>query len=132
MTKIPDGYHSVTPYLMVSDVLALIEFVERVFGAVEIRQRRRILDHDRLRHARVRIGDSVVMLGEAGAQQQSEFPAMLYLYLDDAKCVERAYQAAIAWGARSLREPAEQSYGDYNAGVQDPFGNQWWIAAAGE
>jgi PhnB protein len=74
-------------------------------------------------HAEVRIGDSAVMMGEPMGEQQPR-PATLYLYVNDTDAV---YQRALQAGATSLMEPADQFYGDRNAGVQDVFGNYWWI-----
>ena len=122
MAKTPDGYHTVTPYLIVRGVPALIEFLENVFGAGELR--RTTVSDGRVHHARVQIGDSVVMIGETGDGQPT-FPAVLYLYVDD---VDSTYQLALEHGAKSLRKPEEQYYGDRNAGIEDPLGNQWWIA----
>jgi uncharacterized glyoxalase superfamily protein PhnB len=119
---IPEGYHSVTPYLTVEGADRLIEFVEAAFGATETE---RITTSDgRIAHAEVRIGDSVVMMSEAG-ERCAPMPTALYLYVPDA---DAAYRRALAAGAVSLMEPADQFYGDRNAGVQDPTGNRWWIA----
>jgi uncharacterized glyoxalase superfamily protein PhnB len=75
-------------------------------------------------HAEIKIGDSIVMMGEGG-EGGKQFPAMLYLHLDD---VDAVYQRAIQAGAKPVREPADQVYGDRVGGVEDAFGNQWWIA----
>ena len=122
MAAAPVGYHTVTPYLIVHGVPALIEFLKQVFSADEFR--RATEPEGRVYHTRVRIGDSVVMVGEAG-ENQEPFPAVLYVFVDD---VDGTYRLALEHGATSLREPADQYYGDRNAGVRDPFGNQWWVA----
>lgn len=122
-TTAPDGYHTVTPYLVVCGMPALIEYLEAVFGATELR--RTTVREGRVHHARVRIGDSLLMIGEA-SESQPVVGTVLYIYVED---VDRTYRSALEHGGRSLREPAEQYYGDRNAGVEDPFGNQWWIAA---
>ena len=119
---VPDGYHTVTPYLVVQDVAGLIDFLERAFDAEET-ERMQSPDGP-IMHAEVRIGDSVVMMGEAG-EDTPPMPAMLHLYLEDA---DAAYQRALDAGATSLREPEDQFYGDRTAGVKDDFGNQWWLA----
>jgi uncharacterized glyoxalase superfamily protein PhnB len=75
-------------------------------------------------HAEVRIGDSVVMLADA-APKDSTFPAMIHLYIED---TDAAYRRALDAGAISLREPADQFYGDRSGGVKDRFGNHWWLA----
>jgi PhnB protein len=119
---IPDGYHTVTPYLVVRDPASLIEFLRQVFNATEIE--RTELPDGRIMHAEVRIGDSVVMMGGAN-EDYPPMPAMLHLYLDDTDAV---YQRSLEAGATSLREPEDQFYGDRTAGFQDEFGNQWWLA----
>ena len=119
---IPDGYHTVTPYLTVHDVSGLIAFAEKAFGA------KLLSSHNgpdgKIGHAEFKIGDSVVMTGQA-REQVPATSAMLYLYVPDTDAV---YRAALAAGGKSLMEPSDQFYGDRNAGVSDPFGIQWWIA----
>jgi len=122
---IPEGYHTVTPYLVVEGASRLIEFMREAFGAVE---RSRFGDGDRITHGEVQIGDSIIMLSD-GQPAQPQFPAMIHLYVDDCDAV---YRRALAAGATSLREPADQFYGDRSAGVSDAFGNQWWIATHAE
>ena len=119
---IPNGYHTVTPYLMVREVARLIAFLEQAFGAKESERLRR--PDGTIMHAEVRIGDSVVMMGEASNESEPR-PGSLYLYVEDTDAV---YQRALAAGATSIMEPADQFYGDRNAGVKDPAGNYWWIA----
>lgn len=75
-------------------------------------------------HAEVRIGDSVVMLGDMGGKWKS-MPSSIYLYVPD---TDEAYRQALGAGAISLMEPADQFYGDRSAGVRDPFGNHWFLA----
>lgn len=119
---IPDGYHSVTPYLVVRDVPALIRFIEQSFGGRETLRMKR--PDGSIMHAEVRIGDSAVMMGAAADPNQT-MPAMLHLYVEDADAV---YTRALQAGATSIRAPQNESYGDRMAGVQDAQGNQWWIA----
>jgi len=119
---IPEGYHTVTPYLVVEGAAKLIDFVKAALGAEE---RMRMAQPDgTIMHAEVAIGDSVIMLADAGGENQP-MPAMIHLYVEDA---DAAYQRALQAGAISLREPADQFYGDRSAGVRDAFGNQWWLA----
>jgi PhnB protein len=119
---IPDKYHTVTPYLVVNGAAGLIDFLQQAFGAQEME---RMAEPDgTVRHGEVRIGDSIVMVGEASAQHKP-MPTALYLYVTD---TDTTYRRAIQAGATSLTEPANQFYGDRNAGVEDPCGNQWWIA----
>lgn len=118
---VPDGYHTVTPYIVAKGVPDLLEFLKRAFRAEETE---RCKDPDgSVAHAEVRIGDSVVMMGEARGPH-APMPACLYLYVPDTDAV---YRGAIAAGAESIQEPADQFYGDRCAGVKDRFGNQWWI-----
>ena len=119
---IPDGFHSITPYLAVPGVAKLIDFLKQAFDAKETERMMR--PDGTVHHAEVLIGNSKVMMGEPVAPRQP-MPAMLYLYLAD---VDAAYRRAIEAGAISLAEPADQFYGDRHGGVQDPSGNQWWIA----
>lgn len=120
--NVPSGYHTVTPYLVVSGVSNLIDFMKSAFGATE--RMRNLRPDGSVGHAEVEIGDSVVMMGEP-QDGSSAMPGMIHLYVADA---DATYQQAMRAGASSLREPADQPYGDRMAGVKDPFGNQWWIA----
>jgi PhnB protein len=119
---IPDGYHTVTPYLTVQGVSKLIDFLKQAFEAREIE--RMTQPDGTIMHAEVRIGDSVVMMGEA-RDQWKPVPGAIYLYVNDTDAV---YKRALRAGATSLMEPADQFYGDRSAGVKDPSGNYWWIA----
>jgi PhnB protein len=123
VNPIPAGYHTVTPYLTVADARQVIDFLKHAFGA----QTAEALAQDsdgRIRHAELKIGDSMVMIGEASDQWKPR-PANFYLYVPDCDVV---YKRALGAGAKSLMEPADQFYGDRNAGVEDPAGNFWWIA----
>ena len=119
---IPDGFHTITPYLTVPGVAKLIDFVKQAFDAKEIERMQR--PDGTVQHAEVKIGDSIVMMGEPQGQWTAR-PGTLYVYVDD---VDSTYRRAIDAGARSLTEPADMFYGDRNAGVEDPSGNSWWIA----
>jgi uncharacterized glyoxalase superfamily protein PhnB len=119
---IPAGHHTVTPYLLVEDVARQIDFMARAFGASETN--RFETPDGRIMHAEVKIGDSFVMLGEAGGDWKP-MPCMLHLYVRDTDAV---YASAMKAGAKSVREPADQFYGDRSGGVMDAEGNQWWIA----
>jgi uncharacterized glyoxalase superfamily protein PhnB len=119
---IPEGYHTVTPYLIVGGAAKLIDFMKAGLGAQE---RGRMAGPDgRIMHAEVAIGDSVIMLSDAGPENPP-MTAMLHLYVEDADAV---YRQALQAGATSIREPGDQFYGDRSAGVRDAFGNQWWLA----
>jgi PhnB protein len=119
---IPDGYHSVTPYLTVADAAALLEFMKAAFDA-QVPELMRDEDGN-VRHAEAQIGDSRVMVGQARGEWTPR-PGTLYLYVAD---TDGTYRRAIEAGAKSLMEPATQFYGDRNAGVEDTQGNWWWIA----
>ena len=119
---IPDGYHTVTPVLMVNDAAKLIDFLKQAFGA---RERERYADPDgKILHAEVTLGDSIVQLSDAtGEWKPVQVPLLLYVTDTDA-----TYRRALKAGATSLREPMDAFYGDRTAGVKDSFGNSWWIA----
>jgi PhnB protein len=119
---IREGFHTVTPYLMVQEAAKLIDFVKEAFAATELFRGTGSAGGI---HAEVRIGDSMVMIGGAGTWNGEPMPAAIYLYMDD---VDAVYKRALQAGAASLSEPADQPYGDRIAGVKDPFGNVWYIA----
>lgn len=123
---IPDGYHTVTPYLVVEGVDELIDFLKQAFDAVETERLPR--PDGKVGHGEVRIGDSVVMLGEASGEWKP-MPGFIYLYVND---TDATYKRALEAGATSVMEPADQFYGDRNAGVKDASGNMWWIATRKE
>jgi PhnB protein len=120
---VPDGYHSVTPYLIVRGASQLIDFAKEVFGAEETFRMPR--PSGVIMHAEIRIGDSMVMLSDASGAENPPMPAMIHLYIPN---VDAVYKRALVAGASSLREPQDQFYGDRSAGVKDSFGNHWWIA----
>ncbi len=119
---IPEGYHTVTPYVVVPGVAKLIDFLKQAFDAKELH--RMAGPEGRIMHAEVRIGDSPVMLGEPMGEWKA-MPCAVYLYVEDTDAV---YNSALRAGGTSMMEPADQFYGDRNAGVKDPAGNLWWIA----
>jgi len=119
---VPEGYHTVTPYLSVQGVPRLISFLQEAFHAKELE--RMTAADGRVGHAEVKIGDSIVMMGEPTGEAKP-MPSMIYLYLED---TDAAYRRALEAGATSLRTPTDMFYGDRNAAVTDPLGNQWWIA----
>jgi PhnB protein len=122
---VPDGYHNVTPYLVVADAAPLLEFVKTAFGATEKMQMPG--PDGRIAHAEVIIGDSVIMMGSG--QPASLMPGMIYLYVDD---TDATYKRAVAAGAASVEEPNDAFYGDRRAAVKDSTGNHWFIATAQE
>jgi|EndMetStandDraft_4_1072995.scaffolds.fasta_scaffold229214_1 PhnB protein len=118
---IPEGYPQLSPYLIVDEPAALIQFIADVFGAKETRRHED--DKGRIAHAEMRIGDAVIMMGGA-SEAWPAAPAAMYVYVED---TDAAYQRGLAAGATSLQEPADQFYGDRSAGIRDRFGNQWFI-----
>jgi PhnB protein len=123
---IPDGYHSVTPYLMVRDADASIEFYKKAFGA-ELPSPAMKGPDGKTAHAELKIGDSRVMLGsQMAGQNYAPSDAMhLYLYVPDADAV---FRKALAAGAKQTVEMTDQFYGDRSGCVKDPDGHAWWIA----
>ena len=126
---IPDGYHSVQPYLYLKNASDAIAFYAKAFGATE---RMRMANKDgRIGHAEINLGNSCIMMADENAaigvyspQHYGGAPMSLMIYVEDCDVI---YQRAIAAGATSLREPADQFYGDRMAGVADPFGFDWYI-----
>lgn len=125
---IPDGYHSITPYLAVSKAAEAIEWYGRALGASEVMR----FEHDgKVGHAEIKIGDSIVMLSdewpEGGhlAPSPEGSPVSLMLYVED---VDSAFQRAVDAGARQERAVADQFYGDRSGTLRDPFGHRWHIA----
>lgn len=111
----PDGWGTVIPRLVTTDVKGLTEFLRTVFDAA---------GEDRIGvPAEMKIGDCVVMV--SGAGEREAMPAFLYVYVENA---DRTYRRAIAQGARSIEEPRDMPYGDRRAMVQDSWGNKWQIA----
>jgi PhnB protein len=119
---IPEGCHSITPYLTVPDAGRLVKFLKQAFDGIE---RAKILRPDgTVLHAQVRIGDSLLMISEPQGQWKPR-PSMLYFYVAD---VDAAYKRAIKAGAISVIEPVDMFYGDRHACVKDVAENDWWIA----
>jgi uncharacterized glyoxalase superfamily protein PhnB len=122
---IPDGYHTVTPYLIVEGADGLISFMKEAFGAESRGDAFRTPD-GKITHAELEIGDSVVMLADAGVSPDARvMTAMLHLYVEDC---DATFKKAVAAGATPEREPADQFYGDRSGGVRDAFGNVWYIS----
>jgi len=125
---VPDGYHSVNPYLTVRDVPAFVQFVQRVFDGVMVEEIRQ--NDGRVAHTEVRIGDSLLMVGapevDAPLPRRAEpRPGTFYVYVPD---VDATYHRAMACGANSWELPTERFYGDRVAAVVDSNDDVWWIA----
>lgn len=127
--KIPEGYNAVQPYLMFKNAREAIVFYAQIFGAQE--KLCMTSPEGRIVHAEIKIGNSVLMMAdehpEIGAYATAHYggsPVSLMIYVDDC---DTTYKHALASGATSEREPADQPYGDRMAGIVDPFGYKWWI-----
>ncbi len=134
MKGVPEGFHTVTPYLVVGDAAGTIEFYKEAFGATELFRQ---ADADgRVRHAEVVIGDSPVMLtdeapefGMSGPLVMGGSPVSIFLYVEDA---DDLFDQAIAAGAEEVEAVKDQPEGDRRGGVRDPFGYTWWLATQTE
>jgi PhnB protein len=129
VSAVPEGYHSVTPYLVVDGAAAAIDWYKDALGATEIL---RMPMGDRIAHAEIRIGDSVVMLSDEwpdmnlrGPKNRGGVTASLMVYLPD---VDAAFARAIDAGAAQERPVADQFYGDRSGTLIDPFGHRWMIS----
>jgi PhnB protein len=118
----PTGLHTVNVYLHPKNGERVMDFVKRAFGAEEMMRAQG--PDGVIHHAKLRIGTSILELGEAHAEFQP-MPTTFYLYVEDCDAL---YHQAMTAGATSLSAPADQPYGDRNAGVQDPFGNTWYLS----
>lgn len=126
---IPEGYHSVTPYLTISGAAQAIEFYKKAFGATELM--RMPAPGGKIGHAELKIGDSVIMLadespecGNRSPQSLGGTPVSILIYVED---VDAVFKRAVAAGAKVVREVADQFYGDRSGGITDPFGHGWYI-----
>ena len=123
-TKIREGFTTVTPYVRVREA-GLLDFLTTVFDATETFSMKGSLGGV---HREVRVGDSMLMIGEGGVEGEFPFsPAAFHVYVPDA---DATFQRAIAAGAASLGDPADRPYGERAGFVRDSFGNQWYIATA--
>jgi uncharacterized glyoxalase superfamily protein PhnB len=117
----PEGYSTVTPWIIVRGAVQFLDYVKEAFGAEELA---RVYNEDgAIGHAEVRIGDSVVMMFDA-KEQWPDTPSFFRLYVEDGDAV---YQRALAAGGASVTEMTELFFGDRVGRVRDPFGNIWWI-----
>lgn len=118
---IPDGYHTITPFIVVKNIQGLIKFLKEALDAKEIFKME--TPDGKVMHAEIKIGDSIIMMGESSDKYPPK-TAALYVYVKD---VDKTYKQAIKAGATSTMEPANQFYGDRTAGLSDDFGNTWWL-----
>ena len=122
VNPIPEGFQTVTPFLMVNNASKFIDFVQNAFGGVVTYNMKS--DDGKVMHATVKIGDSTVMVSDP-TEKYGPVSSMLYLYVND---VDTVYQRALKANATPIRKPTDEFYGDRSAGVTDEWGNQWWIA----
>lgn len=127
---IPEGHHTVTPYLIVSDAAGALAFYKKAFGAEELM--RVAAPRGKIGHAELRIGDSVIMLADEypdmnarGPHAFGGSPVSIHLYVEDVDTVARQ---AIAAGATVVRPVQDQFYGDRSGSFTDPFGHSWHVA----
>src|SRR4051794_2370445 len=120
---VPDGYHTVTPYLTVRGAPNVIEFLKQAFGA-ELTHEPTKRPDGTIMHAEVKIGDSPIMIADESEMAKAT-TSSLYLYVPD---VDSVYQRAIKAGGNTIMEPTDMFYGDRSGGVKDPSGNSWFIA----
>ena len=127
---IPEGYHTLTPYLAVDNAADAIEFYERAFGAKE--RMRMPGPEGKIGHAEIQIGDSIVMLSDPFPQSTVRSPsdvggttASLFMYVDD---VDAVVEQAVSAGATVTMEVADQFWGDRFGSIADPYGHTWSIA----
>jgi PhnB protein len=127
---IPDGYHSITPYLIIKGAAKAIDYYKQVFGATELM--RMPDEKGRIGHAELKIGDSPIMLadehsemGYVGPEARGGTPVSLMLYVPD---VDATVKKAVGAGAKVVKDVADQFYGDRNGTITDPFGHVWTIS----
>lgn len=127
---IPDGYHSVTPYLIIKGAADAIEFYKKAFGATELF--RMAQPDGRIGHAEIKIGDSPIMLADEfpemnylGPQSLGGTPVSILLYVDD---VDTVFPQAISAGGTEQKPLQDQFYGDRSGTFKDPFGHVWTVA----
>lgn len=127
---IPDGFHTITPYICVNGAAKAIAFYQEAFGAQEIFRMEQ--PDGKIGHAEIQIGDSRLMLADEfpemdfrGPGAIGGTPVMIHLYVKDA---DATFAAAVAAGAKSLRPVADQFYGDRGGSLTDPWGHSWYVA----
>jgi PhnB protein len=124
VNAVPEGLHSVTPYLVVDNAAGLIDFIEKAFSG-KVTSKMLHQDQKKIMHATVTIGDSTIMISDTMPGMEDTHTAMLYLYLDN---VDDVFKKAIAAKGTSVREVKDEFYGDRAGAVKDSWGNVWWIA----
>jgi len=126
---IPDGYHSVTPYMIVKGAAAAIDYYKNAFGATELFR----MEHEgKVGHAEIKIGDSPIMLADEHPEMNAYSPktvggtpVSLMIYVED---VDSMYKRAIELGGTEMKPVQDQFYGDRSGTLTDPFGHVWTVA----
>ncbi|HEV2177645.1 MAG TPA: VOC family protein [Terriglobia bacterium] len=116
---IPEGFPTVTPYLLVKQPAPLADFVKWAFGGVEVFSAKGGL------HTHIRLGDSIVMIDGAPSMPYDETPAALHFYVPD---IDAVYRRAVEAGATPIAPPADHDYGERGASLKDAHGNLWYLA----
>lgn len=122
-TSRPEGYNVASPYLIVNGAADTITFLTRVFGAAELR--RFSDDGGKVRHAEVRIDDTVIMIADPVPPDWPSVESHVHVYVPD---VDDTYRRALAAGATSVQEPVQKGDEDKRGGIKDAGGTTWWIA----
>ena len=117
---VPEGYHTITPYIITSDATQMMAFVEKAFGGETTHK---TVEEGRIRHAEMRVGSSMIMLSQATADYP---PTHIHLYIYTPDC-DAMFDRAVAAGGTVIMPMKDQEYGDRNGGIKDPVGNSWWI-----
>ena len=127
---IPEGYHTVTPYLSVRDAARALDFYKQAFGAKEVMRMNG--PEGKISHAEIKIGDSIVMISEENSTNELRSPqglggstVSIFLYLDD---VDPVFKKALSAGAKEIQPLADQFWGDRYGRLKDPFGHSWSLA----
>ncbi len=127
---VPEGYHTVTPYLIIQGASQALDFYKQAFAAEELV--RMGGPNGKIGHAEIKIGDSMIMLadehpemGYRGPKAYGGSPVGIHLYIND---VDSMFRKTIAAGAKELRPLKDQFYGDRSATLEDPFGHVWTIS----
>src|SRR5262252_4945824 len=129
VNPIPEGYHSVTPYLIMDGAAKAIDYYKKAFGATE--RMRMPAPEGKIGHAEIQIGDSIIMLADESREMNARSPksvggtpVSLLVYVED---VDRTVKNAVAAGAKVTRPVEDKFYGDRMGTIEDPFGHQWHV-----
>jgi len=122
-TKIPEGYQTITPYLVIPNAAGFIAFTQDVFNATLVNKFMRE-GESLIMHGEIKIGDSVIMFADS-TEQYAPQPAGFFIYVENA---DKVYERALEKGAAAVTKISDQSYGR-SGGVKDAFGNTWWITS---